>query len=113
MLNTGFSAGAAAADAIDARAVAPAAASTGLVAYARLIGLEAGDILDLRVTGPDGRQIAVGSSAPMDHDKAWWLIQAGQGKPPAGGWPHGAYTAELAVRRAGAVAVSARWRTTL
>jgi hypothetical protein len=110
VLNAGFAAGGATPDAVEARTIAPPSASSGLVAYARLIGLEAGDTLDLRVTGPDGRQVLAGTNGPLDHDKAVWLVQAGQLKPPPGGWPPGAYTADLAVRRGGAVALSARWK---
>jgi len=113
VLNSGFSSGATQADAIDARAVPAAAPGGGLVAYARLIGLEAGDVVDLKITGPDGRPVAAASNAPLDHDKAWWLVQAGRTKAPAGGWPHGAYTAQLSVRRAGAVALQADWKTRL
>jgi hypothetical protein len=111
VLNTGFAAGQVGPDTVEAGAVEAASSASGIVAYARLIGLEEGDVLELRVTGPDGRPIAAGTSGPLDHDKAVWLVQAGRVKSPAGGWPHGAYTGEVSVRRGGAVALSARWKT--
>jgi hypothetical protein len=82
-----------------------------LVAYARLINLEAGDVIALKVTGPSGEEIAQSAAAPLDHDKAQWTLYAGRAKAPAGGWPHGAYVARLEVRRSGAVALAAQWRS--
>ena len=113
VLNTGFSGGAATPDAVEARRTPAVSAATGLVAYARLIGLEAGDVVELRVTGPDGRAVAGATNPPLDHDKAWWLVQAGPARPPAGGWPRGTYTARVTVRRGDAAALSAQWATVI
>jgi len=111
VLNTGFSAGPTTSDAIEAHAVTPPGPATALAAYARLINLEAGDVVDLKLTGPRGEAVAAGAPAPLDHDKAQWTLYVGRAKAPAGGWPHGAYTARLEVRRKGAVALSAEWRS--
>lgn len=113
VLNTGFAGAQIAPDAIEARTVAPPGPQTGLIAYARLIGLEAGDVVDVRVTGPDGKPVVGGAQAPLERDKAQWVVQVGRPKAPAGGWAHGAYAAQVEVRRAGAVALSSRWQTTL
>jgi hypothetical protein len=113
VLNTGFAGGQIAPDAIEERAAPAPGPATGIVAYARLIGLEAGDVVGLQLTGPDGKPLAATPGAPLDHDKAQWVVQVGRGKAPSGGWPHGPYTAQVEVRRNGAVALSSRWQTTL
>lgn len=113
VLNTGFSDGLAAAESIEQRTVAPPTPSSGVVAYARLIGLEAGDVVELALTGPDGKLLARNALPPLDHDKAQWIAQVGRKQAPPGGWPHGAYRAQVEVRRAGGVAITRRWETTL
>ena len=82
-----------------------------LVAYGFLSGLEAGDVVEMKVLGPDGGVIATATQT-LDRDKAEWLSQAGR-KRPANGWAHGNYRAELTVRRAGADAISRSWRLAL
>jgi pyruvate/2-oxoglutarate dehydrogenase complex dihydrolipoamide acyltransferase (E2) component len=113
VLNSGFGAAVSPMDAIEGRAVAaPTAASPAVVAYVRLIGLEAGDIVQLTLRGPDGGILATASQPPLDHDKAQWVSQVGR-KAPGGGWPHGVYKAEVQVHRAGAVALTGRWQMAL
>ena len=112
VLNAGFAGGAVSMDGVEAGALPPASATTPLEAYARVIGLAAGDSVELTLTGPGGRVVAQGGSAPMVRDRDQELIFTGA-RAPAGGWPHGLYLAEVRVRRAGAVAVSRRFQTTL
>lgn len=113
VLNTGFGTAVSPMEAVEGRAIgAPTAASPALVAYVRTIGLEAGDVVELALRGPDGGVLATTSQAPLDHDKAEWLSQVGR-KAPAGGWAHGVYTGEVRVHRAGAVALERRWQITL
>jgi hypothetical protein len=113
VLNAGFSAGPVSMAAIEERAApAPSAAAPALVAYARLIGLELGDVIEITLSGPGGSPLAAVTLPPLDHDKAQFPAEV-QAKAPPGGWPHGAYAAELRVHRAGAVAIARRWRTTL
>jgi murein DD-endopeptidase MepM/ murein hydrolase activator NlpD len=113
VINAGFGAALAKADEIEDRAVpAPSAASPALVAYVRLIGLEAGDVVETTLTGPDGKVLATGAQPPLDHDKDVWTSQIGR-KRPAGGWAAGTYVAKVQVRRAGAVALTHAWRLTL
>jgi hypothetical protein len=69
-----------------------------LVAYARAIGLEGGDVQELTLTGPDGAVLATQRLAPLDRDKAHYMMFVGK-KRPAAGWPHGAYRATYSVRR--------------
>jgi murein DD-endopeptidase MepM/ murein hydrolase activator NlpD len=113
VLNAGFSTGLVSMAAIEERAApAPSAAAPALVAYARLIGLELGDVIDITLSGPSGKSLAVATLPPLDHDKAQFPAEV-EARAPPGGWPHGVYAAEVRVRRAGGVAVTQRWRTTL
>ena len=113
VLNAGFSGAGVTQEGIEARATPPPTASSGaIIAYARFIGLEAGDALDVAIIGPDGKVLTKAGSAPLDHDKAEWLIQTSAKRPPAG-WPHGTYAAEVHVRRGGATAISRRWTLSL
>jgi hypothetical protein len=113
VLNAGFSGAAVTMAGVEARAQPPASAtSQAIVAYVRLIELEAGDVLEIAVTGPDGRTLASNVLPPLETNKAQWLAFAGAARPPAG-WPHGAYKAALVVRRAGAVAIRRSWTATI
>ena len=112
VLNVGFAGGAVSMDRVEAGALPPPSASAPLEAYARVIGLAAGDRVELSLTGPGGRAIAQGASPPMVRDRDQELIYTGAAAP-AGGWPHGAYSAEVRVRRAGVVAISRKFQATL
>ncbi|HEY3948960.1 M23 family metallopeptidase [Phenylobacterium sp.] len=112
VLNVGFGTAVAPMEAVEEASVAPPAGDPpAIVAYARLINLEAGDVIELKLTGPDGKVLADGNQ-PMDRDKAEYLSQAGR-KRPTGGWTHGAYLAEVFVHRGGAVALARQWRMAL
>jgi hypothetical protein len=87
-------------------------ATTPLVAYARLIGLEAGDSIEVVLTGPRGETVVQSQLAPLATGMAQYIAFTGK-KPPPGGWPRGAYKAEVRVHRAGAVAVSRRFNATI
>jgi len=113
VLNLGFGAALSPMEAVEARTIAaPTAASPAVVAYVRTIGLEAGDVVELSLRGPDGRILATASEPPLDHDKAQWLNQIGRKVPP-GGWPRGVYTAEAKVHRSGGVVMTKRWEMRL
>lgn len=113
VLNAGFATAVIGMEAVEAGGVAgPDAASGAIVAFVRMIGLEAGDVIELRLLGPDGAVLAAASQPPLDHDKAQWLSQVGR-KRPTTGWAPGAYVGELVVRRQGTVALSRRWQVTL
>jgi len=113
VLNAGFGGAISSMDAVEAGSVAAAGESSeALVAYARVIGLETGDVVEMRLLGPNGVVLAASAQPPLDHDKAQWLSQVGK-KRPAAGWAHGVYVGELTVRRAGAAAVSRKWQITL
>lgn len=113
VLNIGFGTAVNPMEAVENHTVAtPTAAAPAVVAYARLIGLEAGDVVRLRLLGPDGGVLAEAAQPPLDHDKAQWLSQVGR-KKPAQGWPPGPYTGEVSVQRGGAVVLKQRWQTSL
>ncbi|HEX3367743.1 M23 family metallopeptidase [Phenylobacterium sp.] len=112
-LNVGFSGERASMDAVEQGAIATPKATSSLVAYARLIGLEAGDVIEIGLSGPDGKVLARDALPPLDHDKAQWLAQVGRKAAPAGGWPHGTYAAQVQVRRGAAVALSRQWQMVL
>jgi hypothetical protein len=113
VLNAGFSTAIVDMASIEERAaVRPSAASPGIVAYARLIGLEAGDVIDISLIGPGGKTLATATLPPLDHDKAQMPAEIGR-KRPAEGWAHGDYAGVLQVRRAGGVVLTHRWRTQL
>ena len=112
VLNVGFAGGTVSMEGVEAAALPTVSVAAPLSAYARVIGLAAGDSVEITLSAPGGRTIAQGASAPMAHDRDQELIFAGA-RAPAGGWPHGAYAAEVRVRRGGAVAISRRFQTML
>ena len=113
VLNAGFASAPVTMAQIEERAAPlPTAASPVLVAYARLVGLQLGDVIEVTLKGPDGKVLASAASPPLDHDKAQVPAEV-MHKRPAQGWPRGAYAAEAQVRRAGAIALTHRWQTTL
>lgn len=106
VLNVGFAAGAVSMETVEDAAITPAApGAPALVAYVRAIGLEAGDVQHLKVTGPDGSVVAETRIDPLDQAKAQYLLYAGRRTPPAG-WPAGTYEAEYRVERGGRQALT-------
>lgn len=113
VLGSGFSTGVVSLGAIEEHAApAPAIDAAGIVAYARLIGVELGDVIDITLTGPDGKTLATATLPPLDHDKDQIPAEVGRKRPPQG-WAHGVYAGVLHVRRGGAVALTHRWQLTL
>jgi hypothetical protein len=92
----------------DGRLAAPTAAAPLLVAYARLIGLQAGDVIELKLAGPDGAVLAQTSLPPLPGDRDQDLAFVGR-KRPAGGWAKGAYSAQVRVLRSGKPAIERRF----
>jgi hypothetical protein len=112
VLNAGFAAGPVTMEQVEAGGVPGPGAAATLVAYARLIGLEAGDSVELSVTGPRGQILVQNRLAPLASSKDQYIAYVGK-NPPPGGWPHGAYAAQVRVHRAGAVAVARRFAVTI
>jgi hypothetical protein len=94
-------------EAVEAGAAAtPAGADRpNLVAYARAVGLKAGDVQELVVHGPDGAILAQSRADPLPRDQAQRLMFTGRRRPPQG-WPKGRYTAHYAVSAGGKVVLS-------
>jgi len=86
----------------------PGRTSPALVAYVRAINLQGGDRPVLTLTGSDGAVLARSEGAPLDRNKAQWLLYAGKRTPP-GGWPPGLYRADYAVLRNGQAVLSRRF----
>jgi hypothetical protein len=113
VLNAGFSSVMADPSAIENRsAPAPTADAAAFVAYARLIGLETGDVVAISLIGPDGKTLGSGALAPLNTNKDEVPVVLGHKRPPQG-WARGVYAAVVQVRRDGAVALTHRWQTTL
>ncbi|GAB3650894.1 M23 family metallopeptidase [Ramlibacter alkalitolerans] len=100
VLNTGFSARALAIEAIDEGPELPTPQSAALLAYARAIGLKAGDVQTITLKAPDGAVLASSTAQPLPRDQAQSMVFAGV-RRPATGWPRGQYRGEYVVRRDG------------
>ncbi len=78
----------------------PIPASAAVVAWVRLIGVEAGDAPKLVLTGPDGTVLSENKPEVQDRAKAQIHLFVGRKRPPEG-WPPGTYAAALSVLRDG------------
>ncbi|WP_309605373.1 M23 family metallopeptidase [Phenylobacterium sp.] len=109
VLNTGFTTAAVDNGGIEAGGLpAPDLAAPALVAYVRLIELEAGDRVELILTGPDGAVLRRTLAAPLDRQKAQYFAYLGAPRPVAG-WRRGTYGAQVRVLRAGHTAITRSW----
>ncbi|THD82043.1 MAG: M23 family metallopeptidase [Phenylobacterium sp.] len=73
-----------------------------MVGYTRVIGLVAGDEIEIDLTGPGGAVLAHGRLPPLAHNRDQSDASLAHARPP-GGWPHGAYGGEVKVWRSGKV----------
>jgi hypothetical protein len=105
ILNAGFTTGAVTMDLIEdgkAGGELPSADSPAIVAFVRAVGLKAGDVQWIAVKDPSGNLIAENRAAPLDRNKAQFMLFAGR-KRPASGWAQGSYKATYVVERDGRV----------
>ena len=103
ILNTGFTTAVVEMKGVESGVLpAPTRSGPALVAYARAIGLKAGDMQELTITGPDGKLVAEAPPSVLPRDQAQFIKSVGK-RTPAEGWKSGTYRARYAVRRAGAV----------
>jgi peptidase M23-like protein len=105
VLNAGFMSGPPTMELIEqASAEGPplSASSPALVAFVRGIGLKAGDAQGLVIKDPQGQVVAENRTAPLQSNKAQYMLFAGKKRPP-NGWDHGAYKATYTVQRDGKV----------
>jgi hypothetical protein len=113
VLNAGFAAAPVTQATIDAGTTGPApnAASPNLLAFVRAIGLDAGDVQTLSVTGPAG--FAAEQTVPaLERPRAEHFLFTGR-RNRAGRWPSGAYQARYVVRRRGQVVLEHRFQHAL
>jgi hypothetical protein len=80
--------------------------TTPLVAFVQAIGLQAGDVQRLVLTGPGGVALADAKLPPLDHDKAQQSMFTGRGHAPVTGWPAGEYRAAYSVTRNGKIVLT-------
>jgi murein DD-endopeptidase MepM/ murein hydrolase activator NlpD len=100
VLNTGFAAEAVSMEAIEEEPPAPTHEAAALVAYGRAIGLKAGDVQTVTLTGPEGAVLASNTARPLPRDQAQSMVFAGV-RRPAGGWTRGRYVGQYVVRHGG------------
>ncbi|WP_225704042.1 M23 family metallopeptidase [Bradyrhizobium cenepequi] len=81
--------------------------SPALVAFVRAIGLKAGDVQGLVIKDPQGQVLAENRAAPLQSNKAQYMLFAGKKRPP-NGWDHGTYKATYTVERDGKVVLEKR-----
>jgi len=113
ILNAGFAGGPVKMEDVEAGGIAPpGAASAYVVAYVRTIELEAGDTIEMVLTGPGGVNLASATTPPLDHAKAQNVNYVGKKRPPTG-WPRGVYSARILVHRGGVVVLDRRVQTSL
>jgi murein DD-endopeptidase MepM/ murein hydrolase activator NlpD len=107
VLNTGFAPGPvsmAAVESGEAGRDRPGADAPALVAFVRAIGLRGGDEQILTLFGPDGKALAENKAAPLDRNKAQWMLFVGK-KRPSDGFLPGVYRAVYRVIRNGRPAI--------
>lgn len=112
VLNTGFAAGALTMQVVEDESfpkVNPEAPA--MLAYARAIGLRAGDEQELVLTGPGGAVLQRNRANPLARNQAQNLIYTGVRRPPSG-WAKGAYEATYTVRNQGQVVLTRRFSFT-
>lgn len=113
VLNSGFASGPVTMPAIETEATGAAGPDGAyLVAWIRTIGLDAGDVRRLSLTGPDGRVLAENTEPALPRPQAQSLQYVGK-KRPAEGFAPGTYTATFALLRGGAVALEHRFVLTM
>lgn len=78
----------------------PTSQSPALIAYVRMIGLEAGDTAHIVLRAPDGTVIAEKLLPALERGQAQTLTLIGR-KRPGASWPAGTYLAEYQVTNAG------------
>lgn len=113
VLNAGFASGPVTMDQVEAGGLAPPSFTAPyLVAYARGIALQPGDVITLDLKAPNGQSLARTQLPPLDRWKAQHLAYVGKKRPPTG-WTPGVYVAQYEVQRQGRIAISRRFEMRL
>lgn len=104
LLNAGFSAGPVTMEQIESGEAGRGGLtvqSPALVAFVRSIGLKAGDVQRLVITGPDGKEFLRNEAKPLAGPQAQTMVFAGRKRPDTG-FPPGEYTVRFEVLSGGA-----------
>lgn len=110
VLNAGFAGGPVKMEDVEGGAISPPGRDAAyLVAYVRATELQAGDVISMSLTAPDGRSLAQSQLPPLGGFQAQHVALIGKKKPPAG-WPAGVYKASYRVLRQGKAVVSHSWQ---
>lgn len=105
VMNVGFAPGPVTAEQIEAGEAGGSSIGTdaaALVVFVRAVGLRAGDVQRLSISGPDGRLLAENVASALDRSKAQYMLFAGKKRPDAG-WASGTYQARYNVTNAGKI----------
>lgn len=106
VINAGFAGTPVTMEQVEAGPIAsPDGQSAAVVAYVRTIGLKAGDVQQLTVRSPNGAMLVSQKTAPLDTNKAQWMLFDGKNRP-AEGFSSGRYNARYRVIRAGKTVLS-------
>ena len=102
VLNSGFAASSVTMAALETGELGqqPGIDAPALVAFARGIGLKAGDVASIILSDPSGKTLAEQKAKPLERNQAQYLVFAGLRKPAAG-WPKGTYLAKFRVSQDG------------
>jgi hypothetical protein len=103
VLNAGFATGRVTMEAIEAGEAGRApvnAAAPAVVAFVRAIGLQAGDVQRLALSGPDGGVLRSSEAPALPRNQAQNMMFVGLPRPPEG-WAPGRYEATYTVIRKG------------
>jgi hypothetical protein len=73
--------------------------NTPAIAYVLATNLEAGDVVEIALA--NGETSLLHNIETLTEDKPKYLLQAGKGGVPAGGWPEGTYHAKVTIVRDG------------
>ena len=84
---------------------------TPMVLWGYLYGSQAGDVVRLAITGPDGRKVFT-DEVPLDRTQAQLFRSSGR-RAPAAGWAAGDYSGTVTLLRDGAVIGEGNARMTL
>ena len=115
VLNAGFASGPVTMELVEdgsAGQELPSASAAAMVAFVRVIGLKTGDAQWLVIKDPIGNVIAENRAAPLQGNKAQYMLFTGR-KRPASGWDRGTYKATYVVERDGGVVLRKELELTL
>lgn len=113
IFNAGFAGGAVDFQQVEDGRIPPAARSSPVIAvYLLVIGPQKGDVIEIGLRDPSGRARPPRRLPPLDRDKSQFFASLQREAPP-GGWPSGAYVAELKVLRDGKPALARKVEMTL